>query len=189
MLKINFSRSGTIYELKNEGEKGKVFTPHAQKNIVMDAFEQLAKIEAHGSLKKKNSSFYQAIANATGKTKLEVRKKISDYIKNHPEKVLSISHEMSKKIGISLPNQKQLAYIVLTQIATEIFKINITMRNFLVIYDDLFGGRASELIKIETMASETAPHVELAQGVAIVNAGLFLDKKNHFFHIDPKEII
>lgn len=161
--------------------------------------------------------YYTAIANTTNLSVDEVKNKIRTYVETHPDEVLNIARDIAKITGANLDNttreeflkivaepsrsilsfmqnqqpsllNRHLANFVLAKIASDLFHVNIVLRDVVISYESTFGGHVTENWRLESLTSKDAPAIHLIQGLAIMNQGFFDNQKTKFYHIEPQEI-
>jgi hypothetical protein len=168
-------------------------------------------------VKELRPSFYSSIAHTAGISQDKVIQNVEKFVKENPETVLNMAREVAKKTGLNLSNinteelinaikspslnfvsyltnepkikTKHLANFILAQIASELFQINITIRDVSLFYDNMMGGNITEEWKLEAKVGENKPTLNLIQGFACLNEGFLMDHKSTFYHIDPQEIL
>lgn len=86
---------------------------------------------------------------------------------------------------------RHLANFILAKIASEMFQINITLREIDITFSYVFGGTVLEKWRMEANVSDKAPTIHLLQGFAVmapvIGEGSPIDLK--FYHIEPQEVL
>lgn len=230
---IEFYRVGAegsdLPMFKDEKEKKASIekTPEAKSEAIRSIFEEVAKSKYNSHFdtswgtsdaRKIRSSFYSELSKTTNLEVKEIQKKIQEYVKYHPAKVLNMAREIADKTGWNLENIKQselidlinqtsinilssligdeptmknrhLANLIIAQISAEIFKINIDFHDVLLFYDPFFhSATAWEQVHIKATSSNDAPQLNLVQGFAILSH-MFSKEENMYYHIEPQKLI
>lgn len=169
--------------------------------------------------RKLRPSFYGALSHATGLSNKEIKAKIKQYVTENPDEVLNIAREIANQTGENLslftkdeilelvknssissfslilhgqPKMKAqyLANFILTQIAAQLFNVNITLRDISITYDQMFeSGTVAEGWRVEAIVSDKAKSINLMEGFAFIIRGLLANHATEFYLIPPQELL